>query len=62
MIVTEFSLKLDNIARLFISEKLLDYNDDDDTIHQSARCPHDQSSIWFGSSIWQVLGIILPMA
>ena len=51
MIVTEFSLKLDNIARLFISEKLLDYNDDDDTIHQSARCPHDQSSIWFGSSL-----------
>lgn len=33
MIITEFSLKLDNISRLFISEKLLDYNDDDDTIH-----------------------------
>lgn len=40
MIVAELSLKLDNIARLFISEELVDYNDDD-TIHQSARCPHD---------------------
>lgn len=32
MIVAELSLKLD-------------YNDDDDTIHQSERCTHDKSSI-----------------
>lgn len=43
MIVAELSKKHDNTARVFISEELVDYNDDDDTIHQSARCPHDQS-------------------